>query len=254
MLEAMCSNWLRLVQPSVRIVPIQIYLEYSKVGDKIWFLLLDHNILLDYRGFTPTGSKLQYLFKKIQECKENNEKVVVFSFYTSYFNALKQQLETMGHSVSIIDKNTSKRYPFYHTTITWPCNQRAPQIIKTFSEKEGSAVLLVGTKSGGVGFNIQCATKLFLLDTVWNPEVWQHFTKTFKYIWQVIVQAYSRSYRYLQKNNVTFEILLMKETLDMHMFLKSFQRLELNNLIDDAAPFHPCHLGIKELKKSVWPY
>lgn len=63
-------------------------------------------------GYVPVGSKIQYLLKRIKKYKD--EKIVVFSFYTSFFKALQEKLE-QKYTVFKIDQSTSGRY----VTITY---------------------------------------------------------------------------------------------------------------------------------------
>jgi hypothetical protein len=131
---------------------------------------------------------------------------------------------------------------------------RAKEIVKEYSDHEGGAALLIGTKAGNVGLNITCATKVIMLEAEWNPGVSNKRATFHKLRFQaltilskVVIQAYSRAYRLGQTNDVTVEILLMENTIDMHIFLKSMMRLERNNFIEEAAFFHPCILGWEDL-------
>lgn len=119
----------------------------------------------DYR---PVGSKMKYLFKRIKKYK--GDKIVVFSsFTTNYSNALQEELSKRKCTVFKIDQTTSGKCVLF--AISFNPSSSATETVDDFSKKEGGAVLLVGTKSGGIGFNIQCATRLFMLDAVWNPDV-----------------------------------------------------------------------------------
>jgi hypothetical protein len=56
-----------------------------------------------------------------------------------------------------------------------------------------------------------------------------------------------------KSSEVTVEILLMKNTIDVHIFLKSLMRLERNNFIEEATFFHPCILGWEDLTQFLPP-
>ena len=43
--------------------------------------------------------------------------------------------------------------------------------LRRFREERGVRVLLVSLKAGGVGLNLTCATRVYLLDPWWNPAV-----------------------------------------------------------------------------------
>lgn len=133
------------------------------------------------------SAKLDRLLEIVEEAKDNDAKVIVFS----YFRAV---LDTVRTEVS--------GAVFGPLTGATPSNQRQ-KMIDEFTAHHGRAVLVSQIEAGGVGLNIQAASVVILTEPQWKPST--------------EVQAIARAHRMGQVRTVQVHRLLAKDTVDEHM-------------------------------------
>lgn len=159
-------------------------------------------------AFIDTDSqKIQQIIDICTDAHENNEKVIVFSFFKNYvLYLLKQNLPFLADDIVSGDLPSSERQ----------------KVIDVFSENPDQSVLLVQIDAGGFGLNIQAANRVILCEPQWKPSTEN--------------QAISRAYRMGQNRNVMVYRLLTKESIDETM-MKIIHKKEdiFNTYANDSA-------------------
>ena len=159
-------------------------------------------------AFIDTDSqKLQQIIDICTDAHENNEKVIVFSFFKNYvLHLLKHNLPFLADDIVSGDLPSSQRQ----------------KVIDVFSENPDQSVLLVQIDAGGFGLNIQAANRVILCEPQWKPSTEN--------------QAISRAYRMGQNRNVMVYRLLTKESIDETMMQIIHHKEDIfNTYANDSA-------------------
>ena len=182
--------------------------------------------------------KLEYLLEKLEEISEQGDKTLVFSQYP---NKTLRFLEPMLKQFS----------PFvYDGSLS---DSQRDWIVTSFQEREGSKVLLMSVKTGGLGLTLTRASHVYHFDLWWNPSV--------------AAQAEDRTHRIGQKKRVFVTSLFTRDTIEERIqdLLKRKREL-FKTVIDDLSDtnlskglterelFSLFGLeGVKETKREITP-
>lgn len=103
-----------------------------------------------------SSAKITTLLRQLKALRKTNptNKSVVFSQFTSFLDLLSPSLD-----------NARIRYLRFDGTMSQ--KQRA-QILKTFAEEPRFCVLLLSLRAGGVGLNLTCANRVWMMDPWWS--------------------------------------------------------------------------------------
>ncbi len=140
---------------------------------------------LVYEEFLEPSSKLQVCMDLIGNVEQDNEKVLVFSSFTSVLNLIEQELEQSGISYYKLTGATSK--------------SKRHQLVNNF-QVDDTTVFLISLKAGGTGLNLTSASNVIHFDPWWNLSAQN--------------QATDRAYRIGQKNRVQVYKLIMKDSIE----------------------------------------
>ncbi|XP_031390043.1 SNF2 domain-containing protein CLASSY 4-like isoform X1 [Punica granatum] len=180
---------------------------------------------LEARKLDPgEGVKTRFIVEFLRLCLTMGEKVLIFSQYIKPLDLIALQLSssfkwTMGREVLMMIGKLRM-------------NQRQ-SMIDLFNQPESEArVLLASTKACSEGINLVGASRVILLDVVWNPAVER--------------QAISRAYRLGQKRVVYTYHLIMKGTSEWEKYQKQAHKDRLSELVFSATTSN----GDKNEKKS----
>jgi SNF2 family DNA or RNA helicase len=135
--------------------------------------------------FTGESSKLNAFTTLIEEICEGDNKVLVFSQFTSFLKLAKDALDAAGYKYLYFDGST---------TIA-----QREKIVEQF-RNDDSKIFLISLKAGGLGLNLTEANYVIHLDPWWNPAIEQ--------------QATDRAYRIGQKQKVTVYHLISAHTIE----------------------------------------
>ena len=121
-----------------------------------------HPFLIDVanRSKDPSqySSKYSRFCEIVEEIVCQNEKMIVFTSYTDMFPLISEDIAfRFGIPVDCINGETS-------------VDDRQP-IIDSFSNKEGSAMLVLNPRAAGVGLNITAANHVIHYNLEWNPSL-----------------------------------------------------------------------------------
>jgi SNF2 family DNA or RNA helicase len=138
--------------------------------------------------YKARSGKLERLTDMLEEVLESGEKALVFT-----------QFKEMGDRLQIhLNDVLGFEPPFLHGGST---RDQRDEMVRSFQEDaDGSKVLLLSLKAGGVGLNLTAATHVFHFDRWWNPAVED--------------QATDRTYRIGQTKNVQVHKLITMGTLE----------------------------------------
>ena len=135
-----------------------------------------------WRGET---TKIQMLLDLIAEIKEGNNRVLVFSQFTSFLELVRKRLDEQGE-------------PYFYLDGSVTMKQRE-ELVRKFQQGE-CPIFLISLKAGGLGLNLTGANYVIHLDPWWNPAIEQ--------------QATDRAYRIGQQNRVTVYHLIAQHTIE----------------------------------------
>lgn len=130
-------------------------------------------------------TKIQMLLDLIAEIKEGNNRVLVFSQFTSFLELVRKRLDEQGE-------------PYFYLDGSVTMKQRE-ELVRKFQQGE-CPIFLISLKAGGLGLNLTGANYVIHLDPWWNPAIEQ--------------QATDRAYRIGQQNRVTVYHLIAQHTIE----------------------------------------
>lgn len=149
------------------------------------------------------SGKIQKLAEILRKFKENGDRTLVFSQFTSMMDILQWVLDTLDISYSRLDGST-------------PIAERQP-LLDQFYKDESIHVFMLSTKSGGAGINLACANKVIIFDSSFNP--------------QDDVQAENRAHRVGQTREVEVIRLVTKGTVEEQIHALGLSKLELDKMV-----------------------
>ncbi len=152
-----------------------------------------------------SSPKIDFLIDKLNELRNENHSVLVFSQFTSFLDILEQDL-------------AANRIDFLRLDGSTPVKKRK-KLVEKFQSGEGPSVFLLSLKAGGRGLNLTKASYVFHLDPWWNPAVES--------------QASDRAHRIGQKNKVTITRILTHHTIEEKMMQLKKKKLALYKAVMD---------------------
>ncbi|MFQ8706634.1 MAG: SNF2-related protein [Thomasclavelia sp.] len=154
-----------------------------------------------YNEIQEPSSKLKACLDIIKKAKENNQKVLLFSSFTT--------------SLSLIEKELRKEDISYYV-LTGATNKiKRHQLVNAF-QNDNTNVFLISLKAGGTGLNLTAASIVIHYDPWWNMSAQN--------------QATDRAYRIGQTNNVQVYKLIMKNSIEEKIQKLQEQKQDLSNI------------------------
>ncbi|XP_010519701.1 PREDICTED: SNF2 domain-containing protein CLASSY 3 [Tarenaya hassleriana] len=175
-------------------------------------LVLDETLLdqLKRSRLEPNESvKTRFLMEFIGLCNAVNERVLVFSQYIDPLSLIMEQLGCVFNWLE------GKEVLYLHGKLEQ--NQRQLLINKFNDPKSEARVILASIKACSEGINLVGASRVVLLDVVWNPAVER--------------QAISRAYRIGQKRVVYTYHLVMKGSLECQKYCQQAEKHRISELM-----------------------
>ncbi|KAK9144767.1 hypothetical protein Sjap_004670 [Stephania japonica] len=162
------------------------------------------------------GVKTRFLMELIKLSDALNEKVLVFSQYIHPFSLIKDQLHqhfnwSEGVEVEQMDGKLNMKL--------------RQSLLKSFNDPSSKVrVLLASIKACREGISLIGASRVVLLDVVWNPSV--------------VRQAISRAFRIGQKKIVYTYHLITSGTEEQHKYWRQVQKNRLSKLVFTCSQGH----------------
>ncbi|CAK7347760.1 unnamed protein product [Dovyalis caffra] len=183
------------------------------------FKCVDQRKLERLRSKPEAGVKTKFLMELIWLCQARNEKVLVFSQYLEPLNLVIKQLESKFNWIQgedVLYMHGQLKVDERHT------------LIKHFNNANSEAkVLLASTKACSEGINLVGASRVVLLDVVWNPSVER--------------QAISRAYRLGQEKVVYVYHLITSGTMEEEKYIRQVEKERLSDLVFDCTSWSSSH-------------
>lgn len=152
------------------------------------------------------SSKARRLLEICNSAKEEDRKIIVFSFFRNTLEKVRQLLG--DRCLDIISGDISPA--------------RRQEIVDAFNNAEPGAVLVSQVQAGGTGLNIQAASVIVFCEPQLTPAIEN--------------QAVSRAYRMGQTRDVMVHRLLADETIDERMLeILSGKQQEFDSFADDSV-------------------
>jgi superfamily II DNA or RNA helicase len=114
-----------------------------------------HPGLLDDARRVDSSAKLDVLLDRLLALRDQGQKALVFSQFTSLLAIVRERLDERGIGYAYLDGKTQDR----------------AACVARFQTDPACGVFLISLKAGGVGLNLTAAEYVFLLDPWWNPAV-----------------------------------------------------------------------------------
>ncbi len=112
-----------------------------------------HPGLVDKTRRGESSAKLETLLEQLASAREEGQKSLVFSQFTSLLSIVRARLDAAGVAYEYLDGKTRDRQ----------------KRVERFQSDPDCSVFLLSIKAGGVGINLTAAEYVFLLDPWWNP-------------------------------------------------------------------------------------
>lgn len=161
----------------------------------------------DYTDNNEGVAKLDICASIVDSAWEENEKSLVFSQSMATLDKIEKKMVDQGYEIYRVDGSTPQ--------------SKRQGIVNDFSDLENKCVFIASTMAAGEGLNIQCATRVILMDSCWNPCPDE--------------QVICRSYRYGQKKRVQVYRLMGCGTLEELVLQRQFEKSRLASLIVDGT-------------------
>ncbi len=149
------------------------------------------------------SGKVVKLLELLKKYKENGDRALVFSQFTSVMDILGWVFE--DHDINFMRMDGST-----------PIAERQ-SLMDVFYQDESIQLFMISTKSGGAGINLACANKVIIFDSSFNP--------------QDDIQAENRAHRVGQTREVEVIRLVTKETVEEQIYALGISKLELDKMI-----------------------
>ena len=194
--------------------------EKNDVEDKITILsyltklrqiCLDPSIISN--EYKSKSAKIETCLELIDNCINEDNKVLVFSQFTTVLKNIGEKLRKNKIEYSYLDGQTK-------------AIERI-RLVNEFNENKDKKVFLISLKAGGTGLNLTSANTVIHFDPWWNPSVEN--------------QASDRAHRLGQENVVEVIKLIAKGTIEEKIIKLQEQKKEL---IDDIIDGNLSNCGI----------
>ncbi|MCU9816508.1 SWF/SNF helicase family protein [Paraclostridium sp. AKS73] len=156
-------------------------------------------IVSDYKG---KSSKINACVEIVKDSISNNDKILVFSQFTSVLKNLAYILDKENIEYNYLDGQTKAKDRI--------------ELVNDFNENNNKKVFLISLKAGGTGLNLTSANKVIHFDPWWNVSVEN--------------QASDRAHRLGQKQVVEVIKLIAKGTIEEKIIKLQDDKLKM---IDD---------------------
>ncbi|MDU5262104.1 MAG: DEAD/DEAH box helicase, partial [Clostridium celatum] len=164
--------------------------------------------ILVNKDYTGDSGKLNVALEIIEEVIEDNNKMLVFSQFTSVLKKIEDELNIREIKNKYLDGSTSAKERI--------------KLVSEFNESKEPEIFLISLKAGGTGLNLTSAKFVMHMDPWWNPAIED--------------QATDRAHRIGQKNIVEVIKLVAKDTIEEKIIqLQEDKREIINSVMSDNS-------------------
>ena len=159
--------------------------------------------ILVNKDYTGDSGKLNVALEIIEEVIEDNNKMLVFSQFTSVLKKIEEELNIRKIRNKYLDGSTSAKERI--------------KLVSEFNESKDPEIFLISLKAGGTGLNLTSAKFVMHMDPWWNPAIED--------------QATDRAHRIGQKNIVEVIKLIAKDTIEEKIIQLQEDKREIINSV-----------------------
>ncbi|WP_054968517.1 DEAD/DEAH box helicase [Alicyclobacillus ferrooxydans] len=156
-------------------------------------------------NFRGNSGKLDQLLELVEEYRLANQRILIFSQFTSMLAIIQQELQERGFDLFYLDGQT-------------PAKDRL-ELCDRFNQG-AVPIFLISLKAGGTGLNLTGADTVILYDLWWNPAVEE--------------QAADRAHRIGQKNTVQVIRMVTQGTIEEKMYQLQQKKRDLIDSVVQA--------------------
>lgn len=174
------------------------------------------------RNDWKSSAKVEYLLEKVKIVLENtdDEKMLVFSQFTSFLDIIEVALERNGIVFTRYDGKMNDRTKANN--------------LKTFATSKACRIFLISTKCGSTGLNLTSANHVLICEPWWNPAVES--------------QAIDRAHRIGQTKPVSVTRLIAKDSVEERIMELQRKKQELiDGALGEAALRKSSKLSVAEM-------
>ncbi len=176
------------------------------------------------RAVLSESGKLATFMEIMREAMEAEEKVLIFTQYTTMGNLLMDSVQReLGLSI-----------PFLHGGLS---RKKRDELVDKFQNDFRTRAMILSLKAGGTGLNLTAGSQVIHYDLWWNPAV--------------EAQATDRAYRIGQKRNVQVHRLISENTFEEKIDAMIQSKKELADLTVASGEQWLTELSDSELKALV---
>ncbi|MBD5445802.1 MAG: DEAD/DEAH box helicase family protein [Mycoplasma sp.] len=161
---------------------------------------------LIYKNVATNGAKFNIFMNLLHDLLENDEKVLVFSQFTSMIDLISAELDKnhIKHFILTGDTNKKKRF----------------DIVNEYNLRKDVKVFLVSLKAGGTGLNLTSASSVIHYDPWWNVSLEN--------------QASDRTHRIGQLKNVSVYKFICKDSIEEKIIsLQNLKTEMISKILDN---------------------
>ncbi len=173
---------------------------------------------LVFENIHEPSSKLKACIHLIQTLKENKQKVLLFSSFTSMLELIADELYKEGISYYILTGATNK--------------EERRELVERF-QNDSTTVFLISLKAGGTGLNLTSAEAVIHYDPWWNQSAQN--------------QATDRAYRIGQRKKVQVFKLVMKNSIEEKIQKLQLMKKELADMFVENNEINLAKMSKEEL-------
>ena len=156
------------------------------------------------------SSKLEQMMQLVNEINQGENRVLIFSQFTSFLKLVRDRLDKEKIEYLYLDGSTTMK--------------QREDMVKRFQNGE-SGIFIISLKAGGLGLNLTGANYVIHMDPWWNPAIEQ--------------QATDRAYRIGQAQKVTVYHLIAAHTIEEKILrLHQTKRDLADSLLEGADVSH----------------
>lgn len=163
--------------------------------------LTDDKIIYD-------SGKMEALMQDLENAIEENDKVLVYSQFTSMLGLIAKEVQAKKWNHVYLDGSTKDR----------------EKVVNLFQNDPNIHLFLISLKAGGTGLNLTAADHVFIVDPWWNEAAEK--------------QAINRAHRIGRKSTVFAKRYATVESIEEKMMrLKEQKKIMINSILDEDESF-----------------
>ncbi|KAL3798395.1 hypothetical protein HJC23_005048 [Cyclotella cryptica] len=163
----------------------------------------DGDAMFDEDQLVERAGKLHVLSKILPLWQEQGHRVIIFCQWRKMLNIIERFTRQQGWKFARLDGNTNIA--------------SRQKLVDKFNQDTSYFIMLMTTRTGGVGLNVTGANRVLLYDPDWNP--------------QTDAQARERAWRFGQKKDVTVYRLITAGTIEEKIYQRQIFKTALTNQI-----------------------